>query len=61
MKKLLLALAVIFSASAAQAQLVPGLDRLNIANHLGVGLSASTNGVGFEVGTTPTLWSFAQA
>ena len=54
MKKLLLALAVIFSASAAQAQLVPGLDRLNIANHLGVGVSASTNGIGFEVGTTIT-------
>ncbi len=53
MKKLLLALAVIFSASAAQAQLVPGLDRLNIANHLGVGVSASTNGIGFEVLSFP--------
>lgn len=54
MRKILIALTVLLSGMAAQAQLVPGLDRLNIFNHLGVGVSASTNGVGIEVGTTIT-------
>lgn len=54
MKKFLIAVITAVTAMGAQAQLVPGMDRLNIFNHLGVGVSASTNGVGIEVGTTIT-------
>ncbi len=54
MKKLLLAIAVVFTSLGATAQIVPSLHRLNIFNHLGVGVHAGTTGIGFEAGTTIT-------
>lgn len=54
MKKLLLAIAVVLTSLGASAQIVPSLNKLNIFNHLGVGVHAGTTGIGFEAGTTIT-------
>lgn len=46
MKKFLLAVAVLFVSVSGSAI---GLEKLGIANHLGVDINAGTNGIGFEV------------
>ncbi|MBD5224738.1 MAG: hypothetical protein HDS68_02055 [Bacteroidales bacterium] len=54
MKKLLSVILTVLCCLGASAQIVPSLDRLNIFNHLGVGVHAGTSGIGFEAGTTVT-------
>lgn len=53
MKKFLLAVAVLFVSVSGSAI---GLEKLGIANHLGVDINAGTNGIGFEVSTPVTRW-----
>lgn len=53
LKKTILIAASLFTAGSASAI---GLDNLGIANHLGVGLSVSTNGIGLEAATPITRW-----
>lgn len=56
MKKFLLAIAVVLGTLSSSAI---GLEKAGIANHLGVDLNVSTNGIGFEVSTPITR--FVQA
>lgn len=56
MKKFLLAIAVVLGTLSSSAI---GLEKAGIANHLGVDVNLSTNGIGFEVSTPITR--FVQA
>lgn len=53
MKKFLLALTTLMVSLSGSAI---GLEKLGIANHLGVGVSAGTTGIGVEVSTPITRW-----
>ncbi len=57
MKKFLLAIAVVLGTLSSSAI---GLEKAGIANHLGVDLNVSTNGIGFEVSTPITRFVHAR-
>lgn len=56
MKKTVVAIVMAFTCFCMNAQFTQTLKRLDIFNHLGVGVGVGTTGISVEAGTTITPW-----